>query len=365
LLREDEATARRIRHAGAMTTLTADELHRDAVVLDAHNDLLMLVARRPRELWVPYFRQRWLPQLRDGGVDVQVLPVFIDDEFRPEGSLRETLRMIEAAHRIAEGCADEVALCVDGSQIDAALASGRIALVLALEGAPQIDDDVELVQTLYRLGVRIISLAHFGRSMLADGSAEDAAGSRLTRSGVAAVELMQELGVLLDISHLGAGGVQHVLEISRRPLIATHSSARQLRDHHRNLTDEQLKGVAAGGGVVCVNFFAGFLSEEGVPTLDHLVDHVLHVAETAGVDSVGIGPDFVREVFDEKVPLCDRPVLMDGIDVLTCIPGLEGPAGLPLVTQALRSRGVADDDVRGILGGNALRLLRAEMGVPG
>ena len=348
-----------------MTTLTVDELHRDAVVLDAHNDLLMLVARRPPEAWVPYFRDRWLPQLRAGGVDVQVLPVFIDDEFRPEGSLRETLRMVEAAHRIAEGCADEVALCVDGAQVDAALASGRIALVLALEGCPQVDDDIELIQTLFRLGVRVISMAHFGRSMLADGSAEDAAGSRLTRKGVAAVELMQQLGIVLDISHLGAGGVEHVLEISRRPLLATHSSARSLRDHHRNLSDEQLKGVAAGGGVVCVNFFAGFLVEDGQPTLDHLVDHVLHVAGTAGLDSVGIGPDFVREVFDEKVPMCDRPVLMDGIDVMSCIPGLEGPSGLPLVTGALRDRGVSDDDVRAILGGNALRLLRAEMGVAG
>jgi membrane dipeptidase len=348
-----------------MTALSAAELHRDAVVLDAHNDLLMLVVRRPRSQWVSYFRDRWLPQLRAGGVDVQVLPVFIDDEFRPEGSLRETLRMIEAAHRIAEGCPADVALCVDGAQIDAALASGRIALVLALEGCPQIDDDIELLQTLFRLGVRIVSMAHFGRSMLADGSAEDAAGSRLTRSGVAAVELMGELGIVVDISHLGAAGVEHVLEISRRPVLATHSSARALVDHHRNLTDEQLKGVVAGRGVVCVNFYAGFLDLSGAPTIDHLVDHVLHIADVVGVDSVGLGPDFVREVFDEKVPMCDRPLLMDGVDVMSCIPGLEGPAGLPLVTAALRSRGVPDDDIRNILGGNPLRLLRAEMGVPG
>lgn len=340
-------------------------LHHDAVVLDCHNDLLMLVARRPREVWVSYFREHWLPQLRDGGVDVQVLPVFIDESFRPEGALRETLRMIEAAHRIAEGCPDEVALCVDGRQIDEAVAAGEIALVLALEGCPQIDDDIELVQTLFRLGVRIISLAHFGRSMLADGSAEDAAGSRLTRSGVAAIRLMEDLGVLLDISHLGAGGVEHVLEVSRRPVLATHSSARALVDHHRNLTDEQLKGVVVGGGVICVNFFAGFIEATGNPTIDDLVDHVLHIADVAGFDAVGIGPDFVRELYDELVPMCDRPLIQEGVDVMSCLEGLEGPAGLPLFTQALVRRGVAQDDLRKVLGGNVLRLFRQQLGVPG
>lgn len=341
------------------------DLHCDAVVLDAHNDLLMLVARRPPERWVPYFRDHWLPQLRAGGVDVQVLAVFIDDEFRPEGALRETLRMVEAAHRIAEGCPDEVALCTDGAELDAALASGRIALVLALEGAPQIDDDVELLQTVHRLGVRIVSLAHFGRSMLADGSGEDAAGSRLTRSGVEAVALMEQLGILLDVSHLGAAGVAHVLEIARRPVLATHSSARALRDHHRNLTDAQLRGIAAGGGVVCVNFFAGFLSDSGEATVDTLVDHLLHVASVAGVDRVGLGADFVREVFEEKIPACDLPLIVEGVDGMACVPGLEGPRGFPLVTGALLARGVPEPDVRKILGGNALRLLRAQLGVPG
>lgn len=187
-----------------------------------------------------------MPQLREGGVDIQVLPVFIDDEFRPEGALRETLRMIEAAHRISVGCSEAVGLCRTGAEFDEVLGSGRLALVLALEGCPQVDTDVELLETLARLGVRIVSLAHFGRSALADGSDEDATNSRLTRAGVEAVELLESLGVLLDISHLGRSGVQHVLDLSTRPVIATRSSARALHDHHRNLDDAQIKGVAAG-----------------------------------------------------------------------------------------------------------------------
>jgi membrane dipeptidase len=336
------------------------DLHRDAVVADTHNDLLCLVVRRPRDQWASYFREHWLPQLVDGGVDIQVLPIYIDDRFLPELALRETLRMIEAAHRLAEGNADAVALCRDGGEVRRTLESGRIALVLALEGCPQIGTDVELLQTLFRLGVRIASFTHFGRSALADGSGEDAAGSRLTAAGVAALAEMARYGMLLDVSHLGRRGVDHVLELTRRPVIATHSSARALRDHHRNLSDEHLRGIAATGGVVCVNFCAGFLGERE-HTLDRLVDHVLHVAEVAGIDHVGLGPDFVDEVLREMFPGAET-LEMGGIDALACVPGLEGPRGLPQVTAALLGRGLPADDVRRVVGGNVARLFDAELG---
>jgi membrane dipeptidase len=343
--------------------VTPLDLHHDAVVADTHNDLLMLVVRRPVQTWSTYFGEHWVPQLRTGGVDIQVLPVFIDDEFRPEGSLRETLRMIEAAHRVAEGNAGEVALCRDGAEIDAALASGRIALVLALEGCPQIDEDVELLETVARLGVRVVSFAHFGRSALADGSAENATGSRLTTAGVEALGLLESLGVIVDISHVGYSGVDHILELATRPLIATHSSAYAVREHHRNLDDTQLKAVADTGGVVCVNFFAGFVDAES-PTMDRLVDHIAHIAGTIGIEHVGLGPDFVREVFEEKIPMCDRPVIKYGMDLMQCVPGLEGPRGLPLVTEALLGRGFSESEVRAVLGGNVHRLFRAELGRP-
>jgi len=271
--------------------------------------------------------------------------------------------MVEAAHKVAEGSTDEVALCRDGSEIEAALAAGKIALVLALEGCPQIDTDVELLETLARLGVRLVSFAHFGRSALADGSAEDATESRLTSVGVEALGLLEQLGVLVDVSHLGRSGMDHVLELATRPVIATHSSARAVLDHHRNLDDAQLRGIADTGGVVCVNFFAGFI-DLSRPTVERLVDHIEHIAAVVGIEHVGLGPDFVLEVYEEKIPMCDRPVVIDGMDILRCIPGLEGPAGLPLVTEALLARGWADRDVRSVLGGNVQRLFREELGRP-
>jgi membrane dipeptidase len=342
----------------------ASALHADAVVVDTHNDLLMAVTARPPQRWAAFFAERWLPQLRDGGVDVQVLPVFLDDADRKEGAWRHTLRTIEAAHRLAEGNPADVALCLDAAGIDAALASGRIALVLALESCPAIDTDVELLRTLFRLGVRVASLAHFGRTALADGSGEDGTGGRLTRAGVAALAEMERIGMLFDVSHLGAAGVDHVLDLATRPVLATHSSARALRDHHRNLTDAQLKGIAAGGGVVCVNFFPPFVHERE-PTVDRLVDHIEHVAKVAGIDHVGIGPDFIAEVMADLTPPCCEDRGIEGLDPTATLAGVEGPRGLPLVTEALLGRGFAPADVRAILGGNALRLLRAEIGVPG
>ncbi|MEU7877713.1 dipeptidase [Microbispora bryophytorum] len=340
-------------------------LHVSSVVADTHNDLLMAVSARPPATWASFFRERWLPQLVEGGVDVQVLPVFVESQFRPEGALRQTLRMIECAHVLAEGNPGTVALCQDGQQIDAALAAGKIALVPALESMPGVDESVELIPTLHRLGVRVASIAHWGRTALADGSGQDGTGSRLTSHGVEALREMERLGMLFDVSHLGATGVGHVLEIATRPVIATHSSARALRDHHRNLTDEQLRGVAAGGGVVCVNFLAAFLTEDArSATIDHLVDHIEHVAGVAGIDHVGLGPDFMREVNEDLTPPCCEGFSYSGIDADAAIAGLEGPRGLPLVTDALVKRGFSDEEIQKILGANVMRLFRAELGRP-
>ncbi|MFE7330078.1 dipeptidase [Streptomyces sp. NPDC057565] len=338
------------------------ELHRSALVADAHNDLLMAVAARPPRRWGAFFRERWLPQLREGGVGLQVLPVFIDDEYRPDGALRQTLRMVECAHTIAEHNGDHVRLCFDGADIDAALADGKIALVLALESAPGLDANVELFATVHRLGVRIASIAHLGRTALADGSGEDAAGSRLTAAGVEALAEMERLGILFDVSHLGAAGVAHVLELATRPVLATHSGARALCDHHRNLTDDQLRGIAATGGIVCVNFYPEFLSADSAErTVDRVVDHILHIADVIGIDRVGLGPDFIKEVDQDLIRrCCEEPGDADEL----ALPGLEGPSGLPLVTRALTERGVLDDAIRKILGGNVLNLLHTALGQP-
>ena len=139
-----------------------------------------------------------------------------------------------------------------------------------------------------------------------------------------------------------------------------------MRDIHRNLPDEHLRSIADGGGVICVPVLGIFLDDSPEPTLDHLVDHLEHVASVAGPEHVGLGPDFIREVYDDLTPpCCEGSPGASGLGPLTWVPGLDGPAGLPLVTEALVRRGWGDDDVRAVLSGNVRRLFRAELGRPG
>lgn len=343
-------------------SVAAAALHERSIVVDTHNDLLMLCVRRKPTEQGAYFRNVWLPRLRAGGVNIQVLPVFIDDDFRPEGALRQTLRMLEAGWRIAAENPDAVRICLTGADIDAALADGLIALVLALEGCEAVGTDVALFASLHRLGVRIASFTHFRRTMLADGSAEDGTGGRLTEAGVEAVALCEALGIMLDVSHLGAACTDHLLDLSTRPVIASHSSAFSLRRHHRNLTDARLRTIAATGGVVGINVLATFI-DESAHTVARVVDHIEHAASIIGVDHVGLGPDFYKDV---AVELHGPAVQsMDGGGtVISYVPGLEGPDGLPLITDELLRRGWPDDDIRQVIGGSFRDLFVRELGLP-
>ncbi len=340
----------------------AAALHNRSVVVDTHDDLLMLCTRRHPADQGAYFRRNWLPQLRAGGINIQVLPVFIDDDFRPEGALRQTLRMLETGWRIAAANPDAVRICLTGAEVDAALADGLIALILALEGCEAVGTDVALFEPLHRLGVRIASFTHFRRTMLADGSAEDATRSRLTEAGIEAVAACESLGIILDVSHLGATCTDHLLELATRPVLASHSSAFAIRGHHRNLTDLRLQGIAATGGVVGINVLGTFI-DPAVHTVARVVDHIEHVASVVGVKHVGLGPDFYKEVADEiRGPAAES---MDGGGtVITYISGLEGPAGLPLITDELLHRGWPEDDIRQVLGAAFHDVFARELGIP-
>jgi membrane dipeptidase len=339
----------------------AAALHRLAVVVDSHNDLMELVDLHEGRGQADYFASAMLPQLRAGGVDVQVLPIWTAPEYLPEGGLRRILRLVERANRLAARHPDDIRVALTGADVDQAVAEGRIAIVLALEGVEAIGRDVELLQTMARLGVRVVSLTHFERTQLGDGSREEAAGGRLTEAGVAALAVLEELGVVVDVSHLSAAGTEHVLALARRPVIASHSSCRALLDHHRNLSDDHLSRVAAAGGVVGVNFYPWFVDEEN-PTLDRVVDHIVHAVEVAGIDHVGIGPDFMKEIDDTFYP--GQKVLFEGKDAKATIPGMEGPADLPRLTEALLHRNLSEEEITKVLGANYLRVFREVMGRP-
>ncbi len=335
------------------------QLHSDAVVVDAHNDLPVLLLLRNSELGeqgaARYWSERWLPEARAGGVDVQVLPIYVAPEVA-EASLRQTLLQLEALEREAAQT-PEVALCRTGAEIDAAVADGRIALLLALEGTQGIGPSVELFSVVHRLGVRMVSFTHWSRALLAEGSADEATGSRLPAAGVRAVAELDRLGILLDVSHLAAASVDHVLELATRTVIASHSCCRALCDHHRNLSDEHLRAIAATGGVIGMNVLPTFVAESD-PTLDRVVDHLEHMAEVAGIDHVGLGPDFLREYMDALYPQYDELRRFGGVDLKAVVPGLARERDLPNLTERMLERGWAPADVRKVLGENWLRVFR-------
>jgi membrane dipeptidase len=339
--------------------VNARELHRDAVVVDAHNDLPVLLLLRNRELGeqgqARYWSERWVPEARAGGVDVQVLPIYVAPEVA-EASLRSTLLQLETLEREAART-PEVALCRTGAEIDAALADGRMALLVALEGTPGIGADIELFAVFHRLGVRMVSFTHWSRALLAEGSADEVTGSRLPAAGVRAVAELERLGILVDVSHLAAASVDHVLELATRTVVASHSCARALRNHHRNLSDDHLQAIAATGGVIGMNVLPTFV-DENEPTLDRVVDHIEHMVSVAGIDHVGLGPDFLREYMDELYPQYDELRHFGGVDLKAIVPGLARERDLPNVTERLLERGWAEPDVRKVLGENWLRVFR-------
>jgi membrane dipeptidase len=340
----------------------ASALHRDAVVADCHNDLILLVDHFDQRGNPSHFKDFWLPELRAGGVDVQVLPICIEEAFQSEGALRRTLLLIERIHRLALEHPDDVAVCLTGAEVDAAVAAGRIALVIALEGAHAIGQDPALIRTSHRVGVRVVSMAHFGRTFLADGSGLDATSrSRLTPQGIEVLHEMERLGIVFDISHLGLGGVDHVLELATRPFLATHSACLGITDSHRNLGDEQIKAIARLGGVVGVAAAIPFFIDATQPTADRVVDHLERVAEVAGIDHVGLGPDFVDDYYQQ---VYGGWMIPPDLAAEYAPAEVSRPSDLPRITEALVQRGFSDADIRKVLGENVLRVLREVMGVP-
>ena len=354
-------------------------VHHRAIIVDGHCDTPYRLLRRNLHLDEHDTEaQVDLSSLRASGITASFFAAYVPPFYSGRGAARFAYRLIELIHAEVQRLPDVLTFCSDASGIRRAKDDGKTAILIGVEGGHAIEDSLSILRDLYRLGARYLTLTHVNTNNWCDSSGDGGKHNGLTDLGREVVRTMNDLGMIVDISHVSDAAFYAVLETTRVPVVATHSSCRALCRHPRNMTDAMLRDLAKNGGICMINFFSAFLNDAvaqvlmnsqkrvrgesaggteetpddatdwdlylkwfntlGCPqaTLDDAVDHILHAAEVAGIDHVGIGTDF------DGVPALPRD--------------LQTAAGLPLVTARLLERGVSEADVEKILGGNFLRV---------
>jgi membrane dipeptidase len=315
---------------------------------DAHSDLLMELVffrgeARP-------FANRWLSPLEAGGVGLQVCALFSDDPDLPELALRKALLGVAEFDRAVAQTEQAVAVRT-AADLDAALEPGRLGLMLSIEGMEPLGYEPGLIDVFCALGVRMASLTWNRRNPFADGTAESPAGG-LSKIGCALVDRMAELPIAFDLAHANEGTFSEVLErTGDRPVLVSHGLCRALCDIPRNLSDDQLRALAERDGVVGLMALP-FVVHETEWTIDRLIDHVDHIAQTVGIRHVCLGGDFVRQL--ERSGAFGAEALEEATE----IERLAGPEDYPNLFEALRTRGYGEDDLRAIASENLVRVLR-------
>ena len=365
-------------------TEEALRIHRQAILIDGHNDLPWQyrekndlsfshidIARPQKALHTD------IPRLRQGGVGAQFWSAFVPSETMKDGSaVKKTLEQIDVIHRMVRAYPDTFTMAYSADDIVRIHKDGKIASLIGVEGGHSIDNSLGVLRMLYALGARYLTLTHSENLDWADSATDKPKLHGLSPFGEQVVLEMNRLGMLVDISHVSADTMRHVLRVTKAPVIASHSSAFALADHPRNVPDDVLQQLPKNGGVVMVNFFPGFIVPEAaratkdmfqfarelrkrypkeqeflaalrewqrehpIPTgsVHNVVDHIEHIIKVAGIDHVGLGSDY------------------DGI---TTVPKQLGDVSCyPYITQELLNRGYSREDILKVLGGNLLRVFR-------
>jgi len=343
--------------------LGGQDLHEEIVkrvlattpLIDGHNDLPWEI-RNSAAMDVEAYDLRSrtpghtdLERLRAGGVGAQFWSVYVPFEAVEVGAARVQLEEIDIARQIIARYPDHLELALSPSDIERIFGAGKIASMLGMEGGHAIENSLGALRAFFDLGVRYMTLTHGGTIDWLDSATDEPRHDGLTTFGAEVVREMNRLGMLVDLSHVSPKGMTDVLEVAEAPVIFSHSSARALTDHPRNVPDAVLRRMPENGGVVMVTFVPSFVSEavrthdgpgEAAPraTLSDVADHVEHVRDVAGIDHVGIGSDF------------------DGISSTPA--GLEDVSTFPALLEELSRRGWTEDELRKLAGENLLRAWR-------
>jgi membrane dipeptidase len=335
----------------------AEEIHKSSTVVDTHNDTILHLIdsppfiANPGEQIPPRRRlgersehgQIDIPRIIEGGVNCLIFAMYVNPHY--SSRLLRLLQMLDTFQREIEENKDTIAIVKNYNEITETIKKGKIAALISVEGGEPLEGKIETLRTIYRLGVRSLTLTHFPRNQLGDGSGA-ASGSHLTEFGKEVVQEMNKLGMIIDISHLNEAGFWDVIELTKEPILATHSNCKALCSHHRNLTDEQIKAVSDTGGVLNLSFCGSFL-KNGIDfgdkasleelQVDDWLDHLDHAVNLVGSEYVGIGSD------------------LDG----GCgFPDLEDITKFPRLTQGMVYRGYSEKEIKRILGENNMRVFR-------
>lgn len=371
--------------AGMPVALTerARELHASSLVIDGHNDLPWELRDRADAWFVEFDLSKNqpelhtdLPRLRKGGVGAQFWSVWVPVSFGYQGTaLGSTIEQIDLVKAMVRRYPQYLGLALNTDDIRRLRKEGRIASLIGVEGGHCIEESLSNLKRFYELGARYMTLTHSDSLSWADSGTDDAKNGGLTEFGRQVVVTMNHLGMMVDLSHVSTETMHQALDVSKAPVIFSHSSARAVADSPRNVPDDVLERIAERDGVVMVNFFSGFVVPEAVNNykqlfdfrkqaesqldeekaalevrkwradnpmprgdIHDLLDHIDHIAKVAGAEHVGLGSDY------------------DGVSTLPH--QLEDVTSYPYITQGLLDRGYSDEQIRGILGENLMRVMK-------
>lgn len=319
--------------------------------MDAHNDLLMEVAWREHEGELNPFAEHWLPNLQAGRIELQVCPMFVDIDHLPEGALRVALGQAGAFWRIVAANPGVRAVVRRGD-----LDGDGLGLMLSMEGVEPLGSDPSLIDVFWHLGVRMVGLTWNRRNAFAEGAAEKGGLSSL---GIELVQRLAGLGAIIDLAHASEQTFADVLEhAGPAPLVISHSCCRAIFASMRNASDDQLRALAERGGVLGVMSLPLTVGPSNA-TIEGLVDHIDHAVSVMGIEHVGLGGDFIRQLFASgaaRISARDATLAPPGIEPGRGMNELPGPEKYPDLVAALERRGYEGDRLEAILRGNFRQL---------
>ncbi|GAA0345415.1 dipeptidase [Bacillus carboniphilus] len=327
----------------------------NTLVIDAHFDLLMDVQIQRERGRKKVIETDYLPRFVEGGVNIIIASLFVDSGFLPEMGLRKALSQVSALYEEVNESPDTLMICLNGDDMNVAKQTNKIGFLLSIEGAEPIGTDLSLLRVFYELGVRNLGLVWSRRNAVADGSffypTKEGKKGGISSFGVKVIEEAERLGITIDVSHLNDEGFWDVIQFASKPVIASHSNARALCSTMRNLTDDQIKAIAATNGCIGVNAASLLVgNDDESSTIEQFINHVDHLVTVAGIEHVGLGLDLCED-FMKYVSLDDlQSMPRKPFDVVS------GHQSIPTLVEGLAKRGFSDADLEALLGKNIQRI---------